>query len=182
MVWNLKGFGSREHHSEFKQLLSEKIIEVFGILKTKLKLDKQQPVLKDFSDEWDVVTNIDMSNNSGRDSIWVSCKHAQWNINVLCTHCQFIQAQLENSGDYQFFITIVYGDNQAIVCEELWNEILALKAAHGDIHWILFENWNGIHCSNERARNDIFNQIGADAFNAAMDGLHELDSIGGMFT
>lgn len=135
-------------------------------------------VLKDYIDEWNIVTNISENDDIGRDSIWFGAKCAQRTTTIISMHRQFIHSQIENLGGYKFFITIIYEDNQPNVREEIWRELMVLKMAHGDSYWILSDDFNEMWVSDKRVGHGNFNQHGADTFNAVVDGLHELDSIG----
>lgn len=66
--WNLKGLGSKVI-LELRKILKEKNIEVFGIHETNLRKEKQCDILCDMAVEWSIISNLDESNPSNRDSI-----------------------------------------------------------------------------------------------------------------
>lgn len=75
----------------------------------------------------------------------------------------------------------MYEDNHASEREVLWNELGSLRNTYDNLEWVMSGVHNEVRVPEERNGQGTFDQNGADTFNAVVFGLHELDSIGGLF-
>lgn len=76
--------------------------------------------------------------------MWVSCRCAQWSLQPLNIHYQYIHSRLANLGGYWFYLTIVYGDNHIAIKDELWREMRTLKGNHICDEWLISGDFNEV--------------------------------------
>lgn len=94
--WNLWGLGNKSRQTELRKILVENKIEIFGLLETKLRIDKQRTLINDFDRDWSIMTNLDESDPLNCYMTWLGCKRTQWSLWLEKIHRHLIHAKLSN--------------------------------------------------------------------------------------
>ncbi|KAH7850084.1 hypothetical protein Vadar_027677 [Vaccinium darrowii] len=113
------------------------------------------------------------SNNLGSTlvaSIFVAWDPQMLVVDIILVSAQMITAKVQVAASQRvFFLSIVYGSNNAVDRRTLWNELSVLKSICGDAAWVMMGDFNVVRKRSERLHG--FDSNAVDDFNSCLDGL-----------
>ncbi|XP_021735655.1 uncharacterized protein LOC110702256 [Chenopodium quinoa] len=139
--WNVRGLNKPNKICDVLWFMRHHNMGLFGFMETKVKARRFSKVFGNFGKEWSIVTNYS-AHSSGR--IWLiwlpsifsvsSCKVGVQYIHTLVTH----RASMKS-----FWVTMVYGLNDAREREKLWEQISVLATSISE-PWLIACDFNSI--------------------------------------
>lgn len=74
-------------------------------------------------------------------------------------------------GGFSFALIVVYGSNDIVEHQELWDELWSLRSQIRNKDWLVIGDFNEIWIPTNWEGHDPFDQIGANEFNTVVWGL-----------
>ncbi|XP_062085878.1 uncharacterized protein LOC133791984 [Humulus lupulus] len=147
LCWNVRGINNHQKHAEIKKLINSKKIGLVSLLETKVKNKNIGVIYNRIYSGWCFMNNNPWVDKGRIMVAWNPCMYI---IDIrVCTsqliHCMAQSPHLNE----RFYITFVYGFNDEVGREMLWQELTRL-ASNIDEAWMILGDFNEILHSNER--------------------------------
>ncbi|KAK9698263.1 hypothetical protein RND81_08G092300 [Saponaria officinalis] len=172
--WNVRGCNDPLKIREVTDFLRRHMVDVFGILETRIKNGKARKVINQRFTEYGVLHNSTISN--GR--VWVVWNPRTVTVQALDVHVQYIHCHItHHETGNQCNATFVYASNNAHIREELWSALGRISSAH---NWIVLGDFNVVRDVQERVSDSPPKLTDILDFNACIlrCGLEDLKSLG----
>ncbi|XP_074298732.1 uncharacterized protein LOC141629659 [Silene latifolia] len=135
--WNIRGFNDPIKQQEVRGYLATNKIEVFGLLETRVRLNKAAAISRMFSSHR--ILNNYSHHYNGR--IWVFLDTRLVTLLSSRIHDQLIHLELlHHVSNKVVHMSFVFGSNDADIRETLWNEMRQLATMVTD--WIVLGDFN----------------------------------------
>lgn len=145
--WNTRGLNSPLKHTDVRWFLKHNQIGLCRLLETSVKCGNFPKVYTGVCDGWSIVTNH-QQHRGGR--IWVIWLPNVFHLNVIECNAQYIHCKVEHRAtNKKFFVTFVYGMNDAKDRDTLWNMLSILSTQFRDAR-VLGGDFNNVLNLNER--------------------------------
>jgi len=149
--WNIWGLNSPNKQEDLKLFLYSNKVGLIGLLETKIILHKVDNIANKVFMGWQWQHNFHL-NSKGR--IWLAWKPSAYHLEILKVTDQLIHGKaLQYNSNKQFYITMVYGMNQASQRQELWDDLQNL--APRSEAWSIMGDFNAVLRWKDRIGGDI---------------------------
>uniref|UniRef100_A0A2K1XI89 DUF4283 domain-containing protein n=1 Tax=Populus trichocarpa TaxID=3694 RepID=A0A2K1XI89_POPTR len=135
-------------HSELRRLIHQERITLFGLVETRVKDKNKDNVSQLLLRSWSFLYNYDFS---CRGRIWVCWNADTVKVDVFGMSDQAIHVSVTIlATNISFNTSIIYGDNNASLCEALWSDIVSRSDGWKSTPWILMGDFNAIRNQSDR--------------------------------
>ncbi|XP_074313985.1 uncharacterized protein LOC141649189 [Silene latifolia] len=145
--WNIRGFNCPIKQQEVRSFLLVNQIDILCLLETRVKSAKAPPIVQDLFGNWNVICNYGQHYN-GR--IWLFYNPSTISISSQIITSQMICCKAHHYGtNIDFCISMVYGFNNAVARNELWNSLTSYCPFEP---WLVMGDFNIVRCPEEKMR------------------------------
>ncbi|XP_074313957.1 uncharacterized protein LOC141649159 [Silene latifolia] len=165
--WNVRGFNCPIKYSEVKDFLWTNKIDLLAILETRVKSNRATKIIHKHFRDWVVICNYDKHDNC---RIWVLLNPKTTAILHQKIEAQFIHLQLKHyESNFQFYLSMVYGSNNAQEREQLWSGLRAVSTSEP---WLVLGDFNVVRVPDGKLSNNPPVLQEMLAFNSCMSTYH----------
>ena len=182
-AWNIRGMTNTSKQDEVKLLISENNLKMCAVIETRLIKKVVNSVCNNVFGNWDWVSNSVDSSKGCR--IAVGWDPHSISANLLASNAQVMHFEVtiirENK---KFFISIIYGDNEAKERVKLWSNLINHMAVIDNKPWVILGDFNVIRYADEHSLGVVDKNHGVSEFRNCIDmiGMEDLAKNGFFFT
>lgn len=150
--WNIRGFNSPKKLGDVKKFLDHHSVGLFGLLETRVRSGNFPKVFARFGGAWSIATNYSYHK---RGRVWFLWLPTKYTVNIIECSAQFIHSEVTHiSTGQKWWVTMVYGFNEARDKAQLWEDIVRLSRQINGA-WVVCGDFNNVLHLNERLGSNI---------------------------
>jgi len=151
VAWNIRGLNWPNKQVDVHLYLQMNNVGLLGLLETKVKIKSVEKVAATVFPGWRWIHNFSQ-NPKGR--IWVAWKPSCYQIEATHISEQYIHCKaIQTSSNIKFYITFVYGLNQAHLRKQTWEELSTIQPLQEP--WCIIGDFNAILNKEDRIGDEI---------------------------
>ncbi|XP_039011862.1 uncharacterized protein LOC120140951 [Hibiscus syriacus] len=143
-LWNVRGINNPHKQARVLKRASLNNVDILCLLETRVRADKAKDIFDSTLANWNVSSNYEHATNGRIWILWKKCL----DLSIIHASDQTISTKGFFLGSL-FFVTVVYGSNDAITRRHLWQHLYELDRIFGQHPWILGGDFNIILQPNE---------------------------------
>ena len=167
-AWNIRGLTCTSKHDEVKLLISENSLCMCAIIETRLIKKVVDSVCSNVFGNWEWVSNSVESSKGCRIAVgWdANCVNAS----LLSSSGQVMHFEvLVINENKKFFVSFIYGDNDAKDRVKLWNKLNEHLAIMENKPWVILGDFNVVRYADEHSLGVVDNNHGVNEFRKCID-------------
>jgi len=177
--YNVRGLNKKSKQTYIKDFLSFRKVSLVGLLETRVKDSKADPISRFVGNHWNWLFNYQHHNN-GR--IWVGWDAQVWDVTLVASSDQLMHCHVSSIDRVSsFYITFVYAHNDEVARCALWRMLSSFSIASP---WCLLGDFNVVRTTSEMLGGDVSWDNGMHDFNTCISslGLEDLRAVGSHLT
>ena len=179
LVWNAQGAGSRAFLNILREHIHMHRPSIMALVETRISGPKARSVC----DSIGFSRNIRVEAHGFQGGIWVLWHEDEVDIEVICTHEQFVTVGIKSHGQVSWILTVIYASPHTQMRDILWQDLQRFAVDCGK-PWLLAGDFNETVSLKERNHGGPYMRRRYDRFRQWIEnnGLIDLGFSGPKFT